>query len=638
MIILIAAYLILCCILFHATENFTLLESMVLSVASLFLASFILVEVLSLWNLLNSTLISLCWIVSNVALLLIALKVKAFNKIMLPGLRIGYVYIFVLLVITITFVTAVLSPITNTDSLTYHLSRVMYWIQNENISQFATNNHRQVSYQPLAEYLILNIKLLGGSDSVTNLVQWICFVGCLFNGFRIAELLNLTAVQRKLTVFLIATIPMGILQASSTQNDLVAAFFVSLFFVGYLKYKRLQSLDSVIFLVAGVALGGFVKGTVYIFILPFCVDLVLLFVKKTFWKNKFLTTHVFILVGGFLLVNGAYFLRNYQLFGSIFGTSSLEISNEIYGLRPFFSNVTRQFTLQLGMWSPGNFWNDLLLSNVSSFHEFLGLNISDPRITFGDYDIKRFSLNEDYANNTIHFILIVSATLHAIFNFSKAKSQNIWLMIWGGFFVFVILIKWQVFANRLFLPWFVISMPMVAKSVSLSKWRLKALAIFITLVSLPFLLLNSTRPLISYNFIIGMLKPTEKLSFADQKTLGLYRKNSILLTKGDKFYAGQESLMSIIDVTNNLDNKVQKIGLDVHRDFEDYPLLKKVVPSKVTVKHVFTEEPFNTIEDKLFTPQLILSTENTADSIFYNKRLFKLEKANGQIKIYRLCE
>jgi hypothetical protein len=75
MIILIAAYLILCCILFHATENFTLLESMVLSVASLFLASFILVEVLSLWNLLNSTLISLCWIVSNVALLLIALKV-----------------------------------------------------------------------------------------------------------------------------------------------------------------------------------------------------------------------------------------------------------------------------------------------------------------------------------------------------------------------------------------------------------------------------------------------------------------------------------------------------------------------------------------------------------------------------------
>ncbi|MFT7482440.1 MAG: hypothetical protein ACI8WW_001377, partial [Oceanospirillaceae bacterium] len=205
MIILIAAYLILCCILFHATENFTLLESMVLSVASLFLASFILVEVLSLWNLLNSTLISLCWIVSNVALLLIALKVKAFNKIMLPGLRIGYVYIFVLLVITITFVTAVLSPITNTDSLTYHLSRVMYWIQNENISQFATNNHRQVSYQPLAEYLILNIKLLGGSDSVTNLVQWICFVGCLFNGFRIAELLNLTAVQRKLTIFLIAT-------------------------------------------------------------------------------------------------------------------------------------------------------------------------------------------------------------------------------------------------------------------------------------------------------------------------------------------------------------------------------------------------------------------------------------------------
>jgi hypothetical protein len=97
MIILIAAYLIFCCILFYATENFTLLESMVLSVASLFLASFILVEVLSLWNLLNSTLISLCWIVSNVALLLIALKVKAFNKIMLPGLRIGYVYIFVLL-------------------------------------------------------------------------------------------------------------------------------------------------------------------------------------------------------------------------------------------------------------------------------------------------------------------------------------------------------------------------------------------------------------------------------------------------------------------------------------------------------------------------------------------------------------
>ena len=40
----------------------------------------------------------------------------------------------------------------NWDSMTYHLTRVEHWMQRQTVIHYATNNVRQVSQPPLAEY------------------------------------------------------------------------------------------------------------------------------------------------------------------------------------------------------------------------------------------------------------------------------------------------------------------------------------------------------------------------------------------------------------------------------------------------------------------------------------------------------
>src|SRR5688500_19160981 len=75
--------------------------------------------------------------------------------------------------VAITFAT------TNWDSLTYHLSRIMHWMQAGSIEHFRTHNTRQVEFAPWQSFLSLTLYLLWGGDRLLNLVQWCAMVGSL---------------------------------------------------------------------------------------------------------------------------------------------------------------------------------------------------------------------------------------------------------------------------------------------------------------------------------------------------------------------------------------------------------------------------------------------------------------------------
>src|SRR5438309_1143134 len=69
-------------------------------------------------------------------------------------------------------VIAAATPTTNLDSLTYHLPRVMHWIQQQSVEHFPTGNTRQLEFAPWPAFVITNLHLLIGDDQLDNLVQW----------------------------------------------------------------------------------------------------------------------------------------------------------------------------------------------------------------------------------------------------------------------------------------------------------------------------------------------------------------------------------------------------------------------------------------------------------------------------------
>ncbi len=77
------------------------------------------------------------------------------------------------------FAVALATPTTNFDSLTYHLPRIMHWMQQQSVDHFPTDNSRQIEFAPWSSFATLTLYLLRGNDQLLNLVQWTAMLSSL---------------------------------------------------------------------------------------------------------------------------------------------------------------------------------------------------------------------------------------------------------------------------------------------------------------------------------------------------------------------------------------------------------------------------------------------------------------------------
>ncbi|MFY1618375.1 hypothetical protein [Micromonospora sp. WMMD736] len=129
--------------------------------------------------------------------------------------------------VLVELLIALLAEPNNFDSQTYHLPKVEHWVAQGDLDFWPTAIHRQVTIPPGAEYLLLHLRLLTGSDVLHNLVQWAAGVLCLLVAARITAQLGGGRRAQLITAFVLASTPMVALQATSTQTDLVCAAWVA---------------------------------------------------------------------------------------------------------------------------------------------------------------------------------------------------------------------------------------------------------------------------------------------------------------------------------------------------------------------------------------------------------------------------
>ncbi|MEU7608974.1 glycosyltransferase family 39 protein [Micromonospora sp. NPDC049204] len=129
--------------------------------------------------------------------------------------------------VLVELLVALLAEPNNFDSQTYHLPKVEHWVAQGDLDFWPTAIHRQVTIPPGAEYLLLHLRLLTGGDHLYNLVQWVAGVLCLLVAARITAQLGGGRRAQLITAFVLATTPMVVLQATSTQTDLVCAAWVA---------------------------------------------------------------------------------------------------------------------------------------------------------------------------------------------------------------------------------------------------------------------------------------------------------------------------------------------------------------------------------------------------------------------------
>jgi len=138
------------------------------------------------------------------------------GQVSLPGL------IVAACLLTTLFIALTAAP-SDWDSQIYHLPRIEHWIQNGSLEFYPTSIRQQNETGPLAEVLLLQTRILGGSDALYLLVQWASMLCSLAAVLRITRQLGGSKTQSWLAVVVLATLPIGIVESTSTRNDYVVA-------------------------------------------------------------------------------------------------------------------------------------------------------------------------------------------------------------------------------------------------------------------------------------------------------------------------------------------------------------------------------------------------------------------------------
>lgn len=422
-----------------------------------------------------------------------------------------------------------ISPPNNWDSLTYHMSRVAHWIQNGSVANYPTNALRQLHQNPGAEFTILNFQILSGGDRLANLVQWFSMIGSVVGVSVLAKQLGAGVRGQIFAAVVVATIPMGILQASSTQNDYVVAFWLVCFAYYAMLLKAEGKLLYALATGASLGLAILTKATAYVYAFPFVVWIGLSLIKSRHTKGLSL---VIVIIVTSLALNLGHYARNYELYGSPIGPGqeggSYRYSNDTFTISSAASNVIRNVGLHMG--TPFNEVNGALERGIYELHSVIGIDPKDKRTTWPgtEFHVARLSSHEDLAGNPLHLVLIAGCLP---FLFMKRRNQRdaryYAVCLATGFLLFSVYLKWQPWHSRLQLPLFVLWSPVVGLLLSEIRYRMAAnvVIVLLLLAAVPWVVHNSSRPLIGPRSILATDR--DEQYFANRRRLYEPYKRSI---------------------------------------------------------------------------------------------------------------
>ena len=407
----------------------------------------------------------------------------------------GILVIFFVLIFIIAWVT----PVNNNDSLQYHMSRVAHWAQNHSLEHYPTAYPPQLFNAIFAETVILHVYQLAGGDVAVNLVQWFFFAGAIILTVLCARSLTANRRGQLLAALFTATIPLAILEAPTTQNDLVAAFWN--LGIAYFAIKAARhGLTRTDILLVGLCVGlGFAtKGTFNTFALPFLLWILVSLLRRQ-KVNRLLPVGL-AAVALALVLNLGFLARNFQTYNNLIASPEfLEYKNpNSTSPQALLVNILQSSALQIR--TPFANVNTQMAEGISRFCELLG-QANCRMVSDKPFYLPLLSNQEDTAGSPLQFVSGLVVFIMALLP-SKGSDQRL-VRVFSlasifGLLLMMISIEWEIYATRYQLTFLLLMAPVFgAFTRRISAEILQyAIAAALVLGALPFLLFSRARPLI----------------------------------------------------------------------------------------------------------------------------------------------
>ena len=523
---------------------------------------------------------------------------------------IWYLAIFMIL----RTVLAIITVPYNHDSMTYHLSRVMYWIQHQSVDYYETAVIRQLYSPVFAEYINLNMFLFTGGDLFANMLQNLSSYGVLLLLYGIIRRMG-CGIKWALFGCILAT-GMNIFFAESltTQVDMVGAFYLMILIYMMIEVlyedKILLSFKSF----GQFALLGLVSGLIYITKTNVCIPaavIVLYVVLAKLLRGNFKI--IFLGLASLICICAVVFTtfaRNYEAFNGDFmaNVNVARIATGSYSPRFVILNVAKNLV------TAGFERNsELLNGGMKALSKVLKVDLNSPEISFGKRPFEfnhsqiHYSQNMDIAGAHLVIPLFLIVTVICLWYVIKrhSKADGLCFALIMQIFSILIALRWQPWSSRLLLPSLIAAVvPIVYYFQDItSRFRLEDLKYkicFFLVLDLIFQCgLCSMEGLMYHSYVA--LNSIVRPRYAGYFGMG---------QKGTTFIA-YNKFSDIIDA-----GTYQNIGLDTSGGSYHYPVLAKYVfgGKKVESVRLIGEgrdvEPLNT----WFTPDIILAANVDIES------------------------
>ncbi len=210
-------------------------------------------------------------------------------------------------------------PQNNMDSLSAHLTRIVFWRQQGSLFPWSTSMPNQVWYPINAQLQTYWTLLFLGSDRLVGGVQWLAALVTALSVFGLARQLGFARRPAALAALIFLTYPLVVLQATTPQTDLVTAvyFIPAVYFllIGLKDGRHAPLLLSAV----SVGIGIGVKKSYFILLPVLAVVALIAFLQwgRRSWKPLSLWSVYTVLA---IAVLGAYlYAFNWWYFGDPFG-------------------------------------------------------------------------------------------------------------------------------------------------------------------------------------------------------------------------------------------------------------------------------------------------------------------------------
>lgn len=504
----------------------------------------------------------------------------------------------------------------NYDSMTYHLSRICHWTQNQSVSHYATNIIRQVTSPVLHEFINLHVYILSDKkDNLLNLLQ--CFSYLINAGmvYSIARKLNCRKNLCLIAALLYLAMPIAFAEALTTQNDNFATVWLLYFTYILLDFtdmgKRLEwkrdTISKVCMLGMLVSLGYLTKPSVCIGMAVMVLWLLAVCILRRD-RISVLAKLISVTIPTIILPTLPEILRNIKTFSAI--SAPIAGQRQLIGtLNPLyvFINFLKNFLYNLP--NVYIYSSDYLLTRiVEKAANFLRVNLNDPSIS---EDARAFVMHKapayghDTALNPVIVGLMILCIIFGMIRILKRDAKGIFLsysfVSVACFLIFCCMLRWEPYVSRYMSAYLALLCPMIALQLEkINGERIQSAIIGI----ICFVCIAEICSMVLY--YIPYVPKEER-----DRAAGYFVKHA-------QEYEIYDEFRQIIEKEG-----FREIGLKMGEEDFEYPLWKMLEEDITRIEHVHVDNATVRYDDLDFVPDgIIWVGELPKEDIVYNGKVY----------------